>query len=220
MSYSARSKNPFDDEDDYKFGNRNQQNDEDLRIIQDKINRTENDSLESTYRALRTLNETQEIGAKTAQELVEQGEKLRNIDEKLDDVNNTLNSTQKNLNQIKSIFGGLKNKFFKGSNPKSSAEKEKQNEKMRASQTVNSLKSFNEPKAEFVEITGSDREKELNRNLDEMSLGLKRLANMGLEMQFELDRQNRTISNITDKATRTDDRITQQNQQMKKILKN
>ena len=40
---------------------------------------------------------------------------MNNIDQKLDEVDHTLTQTQKNINQIKSIFGGLKNRFFGGS---------------------------------------------------------------------------------------------------------
>ena len=45
-------------------------------------------------------------------ELVRQGEKLSNIDQKLDEVDQTLTLTQKNINQIKSVFGGIKNRFL------------------------------------------------------------------------------------------------------------
>lgn len=60
------------DDDDIKFGNRNQNNsrlnpNEELDKIQQSIGRVENESLESTYRALRSLNETREIGVKTAE---------------------------------------------------------------------------------------------------------------------------------------------------------
>ena len=89
------NKNPFgdEDEDNYKFGNRptttnfnsnnnnnnnnfrkpawgnsNNNNDDDsLEQIQQKIGKTENDSLDSTQRALRMLNETHEIGVGAAQ---------------------------------------------------------------------------------------------------------------------------------------------------------
>lgn len=220
QNYSARSRNPFEtDDSEYKFGNRNETDQEqDIRQIREKIGRVENDSLESTYRALRTLNETHEVGVKTADELVRQGEKLNNVNERLDEVNNTLTTTQKNLNQIKSVFGGLKNKFFSKSSA-SKTEVVKSDEKLKASVSANSLKSFNQPKAEFVEITGSDREKDLNKNLDEMSLGLKRLANLGMDMRFELDRQNNLIEKISDKTNTTDIRINDQNTQMRKILK-
>ena len=47
-------------------------------------------------------------------ELVRQGEKLNNVDSQLDTINDNLNATQKHINQIKSVFGGLKNRFFPG----------------------------------------------------------------------------------------------------------
>ncbi|RNA39382.1 synaptosomal-associated 29 [Brachionus plicatilis] len=216
---SLNSKNPFEtNDDDYKFGNRNRPEDDDIRFIQEKIGKVENDSLESTTRALRVLNETQEIGAKTAVELHRQGEQLSRVDERLDDVNNTLNSTQKNLNQVKSVFGGLKNKFF-GWSSKNVSTESKKSEIKRDAVSVNNLQSFNKPKAELVQITGSDREKEIHKNLDEMSSGLKRLAAMGLEMQFELDKQNNMIDGITNKSIKTDERINDQNAQMRRILK-
>ena len=87
------NRNPFgdEDEDNYKFGNRptttnfnsnnnnnnyrkpawgnsNNNNDDDsLEQIQQKIGKTENDSLETTQRTLRMLNETHEIGVGAAQ---------------------------------------------------------------------------------------------------------------------------------------------------------
>ena len=41
--------------------------DDDLEALQQKIGQVENDSLESTRRALRSLNETHEVGVKTAE---------------------------------------------------------------------------------------------------------------------------------------------------------
>ena len=67
--------NPFgDDEDDIGFGNRgapvksaySRDNGDELKRLQAQITRTENESLESTQRALRALNEAQDTGAKTA----------------------------------------------------------------------------------------------------------------------------------------------------------
>jgi hypothetical protein len=61
------SNNRCDNDSDYKFGN----NTNSLQNIQQQINRVEDDSLESTFRALRTLNETQQIGNSTAQVCIE-----------------------------------------------------------------------------------------------------------------------------------------------------
>lgn len=223
FSSSVRNRNPFDDDDDqfdYKFGNKNNNNssnqdEDDLKQIQEKIGRIENDSLESTYRALRVLNETQEVGVATATELVRQGEKLRDIDGKLDDVNQTLTNTQKNINQIKSVFGGLRNKFF-SSKSSSDSKPISPITTSKSQSAMNTINQKQESKAEFQSITGSDREKELNRNLDEMSLGLNRLKALGLEMQNELDRQDPLIDRLNNKVDRTQTRITDQNAQMKK----
>ena len=49
------------------WGNSHNNDDDSLEQIQQKIGKTENDSLESTQRALRMLNETHEIGVGAAQ---------------------------------------------------------------------------------------------------------------------------------------------------------
>ena len=231
------SKNPFGDEKeeersggDYTtFGNRRQgaaaSEDEVLRQTQERIGYVENESLESTRRALRTLNETHEVGAKTAEELHKQGEQLRGVEERLDTVNSTLTSTQKNLNQIKSVFGGLRNKFFAPKTPAlpppSSSSSSKAN--MSTSKSMGSMKSGGGEQAsataDYARITGSERESELNSNLEEMSLGLKRLANLGLDMQRELDRQAPVLDRLNDKTQLTKSRIDDQNSQMRRILK-
>jgi hypothetical protein len=55
------------DDDDFIFGNKGFGNDEELKQkYLERINRIEDESLESTYRALRSLNETEKIGAETA----------------------------------------------------------------------------------------------------------------------------------------------------------
>jgi len=128
------------------------------------------------------------------------------MDRKLDEVNQTLTVTQKNLNNVKSIFGGLKNKFGWGNSFK--AEKVEDKPLPKSSSTSKGLdKQQQQPpvKAEFAKISGSDREVEINKNLEDMS--------------FELDRQNPVIDRIGSKVDVTNNRIDDQNKQMKKILK-
>jgi hypothetical protein len=224
MSYVSRSTNPFEDEP--KFGNRNNNNnnlshEDDLRFIQEKIGKVENDSLESTRRALRMLNETEEVGVKTAAELEQQGEKLKGIEENLDGIDSTLTATQRNLNQIKSVFGGLKNKFFgpkQRSNTSTNLKDKAEKSSISASQSMNNMKETTKT-PEFVTITGSDREQELNKNLEDMSAGLSRLKDLGLAMNRELTVQDSRLDRIGDKVTYTDAKVKDQNAQMKRILK-
>lgn len=69
----------------------------------------------------------------------------------------------------------------------------------------------------FEAITGSEREKELNQNLDEMSIGLKNLNALALDMKFELDRHNPVIERITNKSDMVHTTIEAQDKQMKRI---
>jgi synaptosomal-associated protein 29 len=222
------NRNPFDDDDrEYKFGNRGVEASDpeaDLKQLHERMGRVENDSLESSRRALRCLNETHEVGVNTARELVRQGEQLNSLDERLDNVNSTLTATQKNLNQIKSIFGGIANKFSSWSS--------KSQAKSRGASTISGAGSMT-PSNSFVDtapvaktnailfpvISGSERERELNQNLDEMSVGLSRLTSLAKDMQFELDRQNPLIDKLGNKIDNTNTTITHQNVQIKKLLK-
>ena len=218
---SVRSKNVVNDaENDVDADNLNQ--------IQEKIGKTENESLESTRRALRLLTETQDVGTKTAEELVRQGEKLNGIEENLGNINANLTATQRNLNQIKSVFGGLKNRIlsfkYKKSASKESVSSSKQEQPEEDGQQQqapsNNLKMFSDDckGGDFAVITGSDREQELNDNLAQMSLGLKHLANLGLGMQREIDRQNPLLDRLNNKIHDTDLKIHDQNTQMKQIV--
>ena len=149
-----------------------------------------------------------------------QGEKLDSMDQRLDEVNNTLTATQKNLNSVKSIFGGLKNKFGWGNSFKAEKVVEKP-----ITKSTSSSKGFDkqqqqaQPKAEFAKISGSSREEEINQNLEGLSQGLTRLTALAKDMSFELDRQNPVIDRLGGKVAITNARIDDQNKQMKTILK-
>lgn len=55
------------------------------------------------------MQDSEQIGIATAEELARQREKLEKTDKNLDDINNTLISSQKHINGIKSVFSSLKN---------------------------------------------------------------------------------------------------------------
>ena len=79
--------------------------------------------------------------------MVRQGEQLDNIEEKLDDIDSTLSTTQKNINQIKSIFGGFKNRFMGSSKSSNNIkEKEKKELEKKKAQSISKSSSFNTAK--------------------------------------------------------------------------
>jgi synaptosomal-associated protein 25 len=203
------------------FGTREEELD--LRLTQQKIGQVENESLESTRRALQTINETYDIGANTAAELVRQGEQLRSIDENLDEVEQNLKNTQRN---IKKMNRGMFTGFFadllsKNEDAKGKKSKLKNEEQSNLNKSINnSLKysaTYNK-KADHSIITGSEREKEMNDNLDEISKGLSRLTAMASEMSYEIDKQTPVIDRIAGKVDRTHFKINTQNSAMRKNL--
>lgn len=79
-----------------------------------EIEKTLQESLDSTERSRRHLENSEKIGTSTAQQLLEQREKLENTEKNLDEIHRTTQMTQRNLNSLKSFFGGMfKNKFTK-----------------------------------------------------------------------------------------------------------
>lgn len=69
----------------------------------------EDRTLNSSYRSIGLLRETEQVGISTAEELLRQREQLENTSKQLDDIGTTLRFSQKHLNGLKSVFGGLKN---------------------------------------------------------------------------------------------------------------
>lgn len=79
-----------------------------LTSLQEQKQNSMNRQLESTKSALSSMYDSEAMGVATAEELVQQGEQLDNVERKLDTVNADLKTSQKHLNSIKSIFGGIK----------------------------------------------------------------------------------------------------------------
>ncbi|XP_064460134.1 synaptosomal-associated protein 29-like [Ornithodoros turicata] len=75
----------------------------------------EDSMLQTSSSAVRVLYDTEQVGISTAEELVRQGEQLKNVDQKLDNINSSMKTSQKHLNSMKSIFGGIKSYFNRGS---------------------------------------------------------------------------------------------------------
>ncbi|KAJ1520209.1 hypothetical protein ONE63_004419 [Megalurothrips usitatus] len=114
-NYLSNPNNSFfsvedDDVDDDTFL-RNSRQAQKLKEIEDR-------ALRSAQQSVSILRETEEIGVKTAEELLIQREKLERTERQLDDINSTLRYSQKHINGIKSVFGSLKNYFSGRNDPK------------------------------------------------------------------------------------------------------
>lgn len=108
------SSNPFDDDDSHIRSKNVREkdrlpNDEQLQKILQEIDDSEERQLQSTMRAIASIDESERIGIATAEELLLQKEQLNNIESKTGKINQDLKTTQKHITGIKSIFGGVKN---------------------------------------------------------------------------------------------------------------
>jgi len=81
------------------------------KTFQEKKKEIERETLESSLRSLQLLDESERAGVATAEELGQQGEQLLRTESKLDGLDSTLQTSERHIRGIKSVFGGIKNKF-------------------------------------------------------------------------------------------------------------
>jgi len=193
-------------------------------------------TIQSSMRSVGLLQEAEDVGIATAEELNRQREVLENTDHKLNDINSALRASDKHIQGIKSVFGSLKN-YFSGRNsaaakaPTSSASTSEktdsvpksksnlaqilENGKDTASHDVNDHPALR-LRSESVPL---DVDAILDKNLEDMGSALSRLKSLGISMQEELEDHDKLIDRITTKTGDADWRIKHQNKEMDRILK-
>uniref|UniRef100_A0A0K0E1E8 t-SNARE coiled-coil homology domain-containing protein n=1 Tax=Strongyloides stercoralis TaxID=6248 RepID=A0A0K0E1E8_STRER len=228
--------NPFDDDDDVpksysKVGKKNEEADVDY--YEREIEKYMQESLDSTQRSRAHLENSEQLAVKTAQDLLEQREKLERTEKNLDKIQHTTSMTQRNLNSLKSVFGGFfKNKFSrKPSEPVATITPSTTSDKL-STCVANEAKStsFNVNKGPSQPtLTQSSRDaikgtrweemnNEIESNFDYMSESLSRLKQLGTALSDEVDDQNKLLDRIQVKADRNDSVVRSQDSQMKKLL--
>ncbi|KAI4896377.1 hypothetical protein NFI96_033054 [Prochilodus magdalenae] len=127
MAAYPKSHNPFADDDDEPAGPRkgfNFDDDEDedqkltpaerrQRQLEQEVMRTAESAVDSSYRSLGLIYESEKIGTETAEELIRQGEVLKRTGRMVDNMEQDMRTSQRHINSIKSVWGGLVN-YFKG----------------------------------------------------------------------------------------------------------
>lgn len=206
---------------------------------QEKARTIEERTLASSNRSLGLLYETEQVGMATAEELARQREQLENTNKQLDDINQTLRFSQKHLNGLKSIFGGLKN-YISGQkdmqpfpsstttsklnlgnklqSPTSSYTQFPQKQSPTSSQFDSAMASNNGNEPTSLTSNGSNFNKQLDKNLDEMAGSLSRLKGLAIDLHTELDDQNELIDDITTKVENVDDKMGKQNKEIYRLL--
>ena len=91
------------------------------QTFQERKKEIERETYESSVRSLQLLDESERAGLATAKELSHQGEQLLRTEAKLDGIDSTLQTSERHIRGIKSVFGGIRNKFSRKKDSVSSA---------------------------------------------------------------------------------------------------
>ncbi|CAI4229043.1 unnamed protein product [Auanema sp. JU1783] len=240
------SRNPFDD--DFNSSGINKTNhvksytmapnsiEDEADYYEKQIEKYMQESLDSTERSRRHLDNSEKLGVQTAQDLLEQREKLERTEANLQDIRHTTQITQRNLNSLKSFFGGfLKNKFSRKPQeqvPSATVPPSKSashlNDKLTeltqggpSSASFSGGSSLSDSSRDTLKGTRwEEMDKQIDSNLDSMAATLRNIRGLGLALGQEVQDQNEMLDRIHNTALGNDEIIRSQDKQMKKLLNN
>ncbi|XP_052385840.1 synaptosomal-associated protein 23 isoform X1 [Carassius gibelio] len=203
-----------------------------------RANHVTDESLESTRRMLQMAEESRETGVKTITMLDEQGEQLRRVDQGMDQINQDMRQAEKNLTDLSKCCGlcvcpcdrvtsiehdGRYKKTWGTGSDYSSADRKdggvvsSQPGGARNGQAV-SGGTAGASGPYIKRVTNDAREDEMEENLEQVGSIIGNLKNLALDMGSEIEKQNKTIDRITDKADMNKARIDEANQRANKLL--
>ncbi|VDN06727.1 unnamed protein product [Thelazia callipaeda] len=211
--------------------------DDSINFYEQELELYMHQSLDSTQRATKNLEQSEQIGIAAAQDLITQREKLERTEKNLDDIDKTTKMTQRNLNSLKSVFGGFfKNKFSRAPKDEPQISPSKSDSvlgstvgKLNISASAGHNYSYTTMSASGPTLSESSRaaikgtrweamDNEIDSNLDLMSSQLSRLRMLGEAIGEEVESQNELLDRIQVKAENADTRVKDQDKQMKKLL--
>ncbi|CAL8284472.1 unnamed protein product [Lota lota] len=190
------------------------------------------ESLESTRRMRAMAEETRETGGKTMEMLDQQGEQLKHAEEGMDQINQDMRQAEKNLKDLSKCCGlcvcpcdrvtsiekesRYKRTWGDGGSDGGNVVS-RQPSGVRNGQVSQAQSSA--PSGPYIKrITNDAREDEMEENLEAVGSVINNLKTMAMDMGGELDKQNKQIDRLTDKAEVTKSRVDEANQRANKLL--
>ena len=227
MAY-RNGRNPFEDEEEDNFEEISD-NPEVARIKQE-TDLYQQRMIDSSYRSLQMINESQGLALDTAEELTRQREQLERTNKNLDKMHGDLNETDRNLTSLKGIWGTMSNWFKKPIKNESSGSssndvknvndqiRKDNNEIQRNIKKLDHKTDLSWDNSADVRCPGATNEI-VDRNLDQMLAGLTVLKGQGLALGNEIDDHNELLDVIQVKADKADMRTEIQTKKIQKILR-
>ena len=206
--------------------------------LEESIRHQQQESLESTRRALNKLNRTEDVGQKNLAKLASQTEQLSRVEHRLDTAESKMKLSDAKVDHLKSLnkffflpsFGGKKVKKREDVLRKDVSEhalreaEHKENEARRLEQirmagTSRSSSSRNGMYSTPMGLERDQNEEEIDGNLDMISSGLGRLKMMGEAMNSELRQQDDQLRRLHDRVATTDERVQSTTHKINQVLK-
>ncbi|CAK6965959.1 synaptosomal-associated protein 23-like isoform X1 [Scomber scombrus] len=202
-----------------------------------RSNQVTDESLESTRRMLRMAEESKETGVNTMVMLDQQGEQLKRVEEGMDQINDDMKQAEKNLTDLSKCCGlcvcpcdrvtsiehdsNYKRTWgFGGSDGQADGSKVVSRQPSGVRNGQAGQMNAPEPSGPYIKrITNDAREDEMEENLDAVGSIIGNLKNMAVDMGSEIDKQNKQIDRITDKADMNKVRIDEANTRANKLIK-
>lgn len=199
-----------------------------------QINKTTDQSLDSTRRMVGLLEESQEAGAKTMENLYRQGEQLDKVEDNLDTMNADMKEAERNMQQMEKCCGLCVCPWRKRKNFERTSNYQKTFGKgvdvRNGDRGDTEVITMEQPNVENVRfqgqrdpyvqrITNDAREDEMEDNLTAVGGMLGGLKNMAQDMGSEISKHNQQLDRMNQKAIVTDDRVTAANLRANEILK-
>jgi hypothetical protein len=206
--------------------------DPELQAILTETRQVQQDTLQSSRNAVKTLQETVVVADKTNERLQAQGEQLKRIGataEEADENAQEAYDKARELHKYKGFLPFSVKQWFTGGKKKSAdsdyiskqRELDRAAEKLAKAEAKSKLKSQVPPTGNPESIraaSGDQVEDEIDQNLDEMSRGLTHLKGVGLNMQTEIKKQNVDIEHIKATTEHTDYTVNSANRKIQDFM--
>lgn len=206
--------------------------------VQRKTQQVQEDSVQSTRRALQRINDSENIAMNNMQIINSQSEQLSNIETRLESAHSQVKVSDAKADHLKSLnrffmipsFGGKKAKKreemaalekqqYEAKLEEARIAREQQSRKQ--SRNITSSNNSKNGTQFYSTPDGIERdhvEEEIDGNLNQISQGLSRLKMMSQTMNHEITQQNSRITNIQDRTERTNYKLQATNDKVNRMV--
>ncbi len=154
--------------------------------------------------SIRMLSDMEQLGNETLIELGKQGEQIDKNNHQMDNINEKLNDSNKVLNKMSSFFGFMKKNKIKIEDTDTYKDEEKHT-KLNFEQKQETYQTF-------------EKDSKMDDDLDILQNSISNIKNISLEMNKELDSQNKKLDQLSEKTEKQSSNINGLITKIKKML--